>query len=84
MKITQIELPDVLGSAVAVLTNLAEKDDIYIAYWPSSIVVEKYGCDPAPRMRILSKVWKNAIEKGRTEIIAYNILDGHSALVRVE
>lgn len=84
MKITQIELPEAIGSAVVVLSYLAEEDNVYCVYWPSRIVIEKYGCDPSPRMRLLSTIWKKAIEKGTTETIACNILDGHSALVRVE
>lgn len=84
MKITQIQLPETIGSAVVVLAYLAEEDNVYVTYWPSNVVVEKYGCDPSPRMRPLSKIWKNAIEKGTTETIACNILNGHSALVRIE
>ncbi len=84
MKITQIQLPKTIDSTIVALAHLAEEDNVYVTYWPSNIIVEKYGCDPSPRMRSFSKVWKNAIEKDTTERIACNLLNGHSALVRIE
>ena len=84
MKITQIELPEAIGSAVVVLSHLAEEGNICVVHRMPKFFVEEHGCDPSPRMRLLSTIWKKAIENGTTETIAWNILEGHSALVRVE
>lgn len=84
MTFKQIAIPDGFTATMELLEDLSHDEDVYAVYWPSLSVVEKYGCDPSPRMRSFSKAWDYAKKNDKTESIVYNLQGGHSALVRIE